>query len=204
MNMAMVLMAEHGLNASTFSARITASTLSDLYSAITTAIGTLKGPLHGGANRRAMEMLQEIGDLERVEPYIEAALAQKKRIMGFGHRVYKTMDPRARALRGVVCEMDSQLEDPRWCRLAIRVMEVMEERKGLYPNVDFFTAPLLYSLGIPLDLFTPIFALSRVAGWAAHVLEQYENNRLIRPLARYVGPEPRPYRPLAERGRPAG
>ncbi len=200
MNMALVLMAEHGLNASTFAARITASTLSDLYSAITTAIGTLKGPLHGGANQRAMEMLLEIGDPERAEAYIEAALAQKKRIMGFGHRVYKTMDPRARALREVVCDLDSRLEDPRWCRLALKVMEIMEERKGIYPNVDFFTAPLLYTLGIPLDLFTPIFALSRVAGWAAHVIEQYGDNRLIRPLSRYAGPEPRPYRPLVERG----
>jgi citrate synthase len=199
MDLALIMMAEHGMNASTFTARVTASTLSDLYSAITSAIGTLKGPLHGGANQRAMEMLLEIGEVENAEAYVTAALDARKRIMGFGHRVYKTMDPRAAYLQDVVCQMDEESEDPRWCRLALKMMEVVGERKGIYPNVDFFTAPLLYTLGIPLDLFTPIFALSRTAGWIAHVMEQYEDNRLIRPKARYTGPQEQRYVPIEER-----
>jgi citrate synthase len=189
LDLALVLMADHGLNASTFSARVTASTLSDMYSAITSAIGTLKGPLHGGANERAMEMLLEIGDEEQVEPYITTALETKQRIMGFGHRVYKTMDPRAIQLRGMVCTLEEAAENPKWCHLALAVEEVMSARKpNIYPNVDFYSAPTLYTLGIPTNLFTPIFAISRVAGWTAHVLEQYEDNRLIRPRANYVGP----------------
>jgi citrate synthase len=199
MDLALIMMAEHGMNASTFTARVTASTLSDLYSAITSAIGTLKGPLHGGANQRAMEMLLEIGEVDNAEAYVTAALDARKRIMGFGHRVYKTMDPRAAYLQDVVCQMDEESEDPRWCRLALKMMEVVGERKGIYPNVDFFTAPLLYTLGIPLDLFTPIFALSRTAGWIAHVMEQYEDNRLIRPKARYTGPQEQRYVPIEER-----
>jgi citrate synthase len=199
MDLAMIMMAEHGMNASTFAARVTASTLSDMYSAITSAIGTLKGPLHGGANQRAMEMLLEVGEVDNIKAYITAALDARKRIMGFGHRVYKTMDPRAAYLQDVVCEMDAEAEDPRWCNLALRIMDLVGEKKGIYPNVDFFTAPLLYTLGIPLDLFTPIFAVSRISGWIAHVLEQYEDNRLIRPKARYVGPKERAYVPLAER-----
>jgi citrate synthase len=192
------MMAEHGMNASTFTARVTASTLSDLYSAITSAIGTLKGPLHGGANQRAMEMLLEIGEVDNAEAYVTAALDARQRIMGFGHRVYKTMDPQAAYLQDVVYQMDEESEDPRWCGLALKVKEIVEERKGIYPNVDFFTAPLLYTLGIPLDLFTPVFALGRTAGWIAHVMEQYENNRLIRPQARYVGPQETPYVPIGE------
>jgi citrate synthase len=199
MDLALIMMAEHGMNASTFTARVTASTLSDLYSAITSAIGTLKGPLHGGANQRAMEMLLEIGEVDNAEAYVTAALDARQRIMGFGHRVYRTMDPRAAYLQDVVCQMDEEAEDPRWCGLALKLMEIVGERKGLYPNVDFFTAPLLYTLGIPLDLFTPVFALSRTAGWIAHVMEQYENNRLIRPKARYVGPQEAPYVPIGER-----
>lgn len=199
MDLALIMMAEHGMNASTFTARVTASTLSDTYLAITSAIGTLKGPLHGGANQRAMEMLLEIGEVDNAEAYITAALEARKRIMGFGHRVYKTMDPRAVYLQDVVCEMDAEAEDPKWCSLALRIMDLVEEEKGIYPNVDFFTAPLLYTLGIPLDMFTPIFAISRIAGWVAHVMEQYEDNRLIRPKARYVGPQERPYVPIAER-----
>jgi len=198
-DMAMVLMAEHEMNASTFAARVTASTLSDMYSAITSAIGTLKGPLHGGANARAMEMLLEIGDVGRVEGYVTEALAGKKRIMGFGHRIYKTTDPRAVVLRGMLCEMDAQSENPHWCNLALNVAETVHAKKGLYPNVDFFSAPLLYSLGIPTELFTPIFAMSRIVGWTAQVMEQYKDNRLIRPLSRYVGREDRPYVPIEER-----
>jgi citrate synthase len=199
MDLALILMADHGLNASTFSARVTASTLSDMYSAITTAIGTLKGRLHGGANQRAMQMLLEIDKMGNAKEYITDALAAKKRIMGFGHRVYKTIDPRAVETRDLVCRIDDEEEEPHWCTLALDVAETVMEAKGLEPNVDFFTAPLLYTLGIPLDLFTPVFAFSRIAGWTAHVLEQYEDNRLIRPRLRYAGPQEQPYTPIEER-----
>jgi citrate synthase len=200
MDLIMLLLAEHGFNASTFTARVTASTLSDMYSAITSAIGTLKGSLHGGANQRAMEMLLEIGDEENVERYITEALVAKKRIMGFGHRVYKTIDPRAIYLRDMACALEAEAENPHWCHLSLRVEETVEaKKKGIYPNVDFFSAPLLYTLGVPLSLFTPIFAISRVIGWTAHVMEQYEDNRLIRPLSNYVGPAQRSYVPIAER-----
>ena len=200
MDLVMLLLAEHGFNASTFAARVTAATLSDMYSAVTSGIGTLKGPLHGGANQRAMEMLLDIGDEEKVEGYITDALAAKKRIMGFGHRVYKTMDPRAVHLRDMVCTLDAEAENPHWCHLSLAVDETVEaKKKGIYPNVDFFSAPLLYTLGVPLNLFTPVFAISRIAGWTAHVMEQYQDNRLIRPLSRYVGPEQRPYVPMTER-----
>jgi len=200
MDLIMLLLAEHGFNASTFTARVTASTLSDMYSAITSAIGTLKGSLHGGANQRAMEMLLEIGDEENVERYITEALVAKKRIMGFGHRVYKTIDPRAIYLRDMACALEAEAENPHWCHLSLRVEETVEaKKKGIYPNVDFFSAPLLYTLGVPLSLFTPIFAISRIIGWTAHVMEQYEDNRLIRPLSNYVGPAQRSYVPIAER-----
>lgn len=200
LDLALVLMADHELNASTFAARVTASTLSDMYSTITTAIGTLKGPLHGGANQRAMEMLLEIGSVENVEPYILSALAAKKRIMGFGHRVYRRQaDPRSIYLRAMVKELCEARNDMRLYDMAVAVADVVEREKGLYPNVDFYTAPLLYLLDIPLDLFTPIFAVSRIAGWTAHVMEQYGNNRLLRPIASYVGPEVRAYTPIHER-----
>ena len=200
MDLVMLLLAEHGFNASTFAARVTAATLSDMYSAITSGIGTLKGPLHGGANQRAMEMLLEIGDEENVERYITDALAAKKRIMGFGHRVYKTMDPRAIHLRDMVCTLDAEAENPHWCHLSLAVDETVEaKKKGIYPNVDFFSAPLLYTLAIPLNLFTPIFAISRIAGWTAHVMEQYQDNRLIRPLSNYIGPTERPFVLMADR-----
>jgi citrate synthase len=200
MDLVMVLLAEHGLNASTFTARVTASTLSDMYSAITSAIGTLKGPLHGGANQRAMDMLLEIGDDANAEEYVSDAFVAKRRVMGFGHRVYKIIDPRAIHLRDMVCTLEAEAESPDWCRLALSVEDAVEARKkGIYPNVDFFSAPLLYTLGIPLDLFTPVFAMSRIAGWTAHVMEQYQDNRLIRPLSNYVGPQQRPYVPVAER-----
>jgi len=200
MDLVMILLAEHGFNASTFGARVTASTLSDLYSAITSAIGVLKGQLHGGANQRAMEMLLEIGDESRARQYVSDALAAQRRIMGFGHRVYKAMDPRAVYLRDMVCTLDAEAEHPGWCHLSLAVQEAVEEmKKGIYPNVDFFSAPLLYSVGVPLDLFTPVFAMSRVAGWTAHVLEQYADNRLIRPRANYTGPQERPYVRVEER-----
>jgi len=200
MNLAMLLMAEHGFNASTFAARVTAATLSDMYSAVTTAIGTLKGPLHGGANVRAMKMMLEIGHVDNVEPYIRAALARKQRIMGFGHRVYKTApDPRSAYLRGRLFELCEEKGDLHYYRIATAVAETMEATKGLYPNVDFYAAPVLYLLGIPLELFVPVFAISRIPGWTTQVMEQYANNRLIRPLAQYVGPAHRPYKPIDAR-----
>ncbi len=200
MDLAMLLMAEHGFNASTFSARVTASTLSDMYAAITTAIGTLKGPLHGGANRRAMEMMLEIGEIERVEPYIKEALAAKKRIMGFGHRVYKKApDPRSAYLRGRLYELCADLQDFHFYNLATAIAETVEAQKGLYPNVDFYAAPMLYLVGIPLELFVTIFAISRIPGWTTHVMDQYGNNRLLRPLSEYVGPEDCAYVPIDQR-----
>jgi len=199
MNMAMVSMADHGLNASTFAARVIAATLSDMYSAVTGAIGALKGPLHGAANRGAMEMMLEIGDVNRVEEYVDGALISGKRIMGFGHRVYKTMDPRTLNLKAMVDALTHNGADPRWGRLALKINEVVTARKGLNPNVDFYSGAMMYMLGLSLDLFTPIFACSRVAGWTAQIMEQYAHNRLIRPLANYVGPDEREYVPLDER-----
>ena len=199
LNMAMVSMADHGLNASTFTARVIAATLSDMYSAVTGAIGALKGPRHGAANRGAMEMMLEIGELRRVEPYVDGALISGKRIMGFGHRVYKTMDPRTLNLKAMVEALCEDGGDPTWGRLALRINEVVTGRKGLNPNVDFYGGAMMYLLGLSLDVFTPIFACSRVAGWTAQVMEQYANNRLIRPLANYVGPEKREYVPLDDR-----
>jgi citrate synthase len=199
-DLAMVLMADHELNASTFAARVTASTLSDMYSAVTTAIGTLKGPLHGGANQRAMEMLLEIGSIDKVRPYIAAALAAKKRIMGFGHRVYRgKADPRSAYLSAMVRELAEQKQALSLYHLSVAVADAVEEMKGLYPNVDYYTAPLLYLLGIPLELFTPVFAVSRIAGWTAHVMEQYEHNRLLRPVSAYVGPADRGYVRIQDR-----
>ncbi len=200
MDLAMLLMAEHGFNASTFSARVTASTLSDMYAAITTAIGTLKGPLHGGANRRAMEMMLEIEEIDRVESYIRDALAAKKRIMGFGHRVYKKApDPRSAYLRGRLYELCADLQDFHFYNLATTIAETVEAQKGLYPNVDFYAAPMLYLVGVPLELFVTIFAISRIPGWTTHVMDQYGNNRLLRPLSEYVGPEDCAYIPINQR-----
>jgi citrate synthase len=188
LDVAYVLHADHGMNASTFSARVTVATLSDMYSAITSAIGTLKGPLHGGANEGVIHMLEEIGSEANVDPWLEDALAQKKKIMGIGHRVYKVLDPRAPHLRNMAIKLTEQLGEPKWIRMSERIAEVMRERKGLNANVDFYSATVYYSLGIPTDMFTPIFAISRTAGWTAHVLEQLADNRLYRPLSEYVGP----------------
>ena len=200
MDLAMLLMSEHGFNTSTFAARVTSSTLSDMYSAIATAIGTLKGPLHGGANRRAMEMILEIGDVENVDSYIDAAIRAKKRIMGFGHRVYKTApDPRSAYLRGKLYELCAEISDFHFYNLATSIAEDVENKKGLYPNVDFYAAPLLYMVGVPLELFIPVFAISRVPGWTAHIMEQYNHNKLIRPVAAYVGSYNRPYIPIEKR-----
>jgi citrate synthase len=187
LDVAFVLHADHGMNASTFSARVTISTLSDIYSAITSAIGTLKGPLHGGANEGVIHMLQEIGEEENVDAYIEKQLAEKKKIMGIGHRVYKTLDPRAPHLRAMAVKLSEKLGEPKWIRMSERIAELMKEKKKLNANVDFYSATVYYSLGIPTDLFTPVFAIARCSGWCAHVLEQLEDNRLYRPLSEYVG-----------------
>lgn len=189
LDIAYVLHAEHGFNASTFTARVVASTLSDMYSAVSAAIGALKGPLHGGANEGVIHMLQEIGSLERVDPWLEDALAQKKKIMGIGHRVYKVLDPRAPHLKAMGIKLSNELGEPKWIQMSERIATVMKERKGLNANVDFYSATVYYSLGIPTDLFTPIFAIARTSGWTAHVLEQLADNRLFRPLSEYVGPE---------------
>lgn len=190
LDVAYVLHAEHGFNASTFTARVVASTLSDMYSAISAAIGALKGPLHGGANEGVIHMLEEIGSPDKVDSWVEDALAQKKKIMGIGHRVYKVLDPRAPHLREMAIQLTAQLGEAKWIQMSERIAEIMRERKGLNANVDFYSATVYYSLDIPTDLFTPIFAIARMSGWTAHVLEQWSENRLFRPLSEYVG---RPY-----------
>lgn len=196
---ALVLHADHELNASTFTARVCVATLSDVYSGITAAIGALKGPLHGGANEAVMKMLMEIGTIENVEPYIRKALDNKQKIMGFGHRVYKNGDPRAKHLKAMSEKLTKITGEPKWYEMSIKIDEIVSSEKGLLPNVDFYSASVYHSLGIKHDLFTPIFAVSRVSGWLAHILEQYADNRLIRPRAEYVGPEKRKYVPIEQR-----
>ncbi|MBI4605783.1 MAG: citrate synthase [Planctomycetes bacterium] len=186
---ALILHADHELNASTFAARVTASTLSDMHSAIASAIGTLKGPLHGGANRAVMETIQAIGSVERVEPWLDDALARKEKVMGFGHRVYKQGDPRAKHLKLLSRQLGDLTGQRRWYEISERLEALVRERKGLLPNVDFYSASTYYCLGIPPDLYTPIFACSRVVGWIAHLFEQYADNDLIRPRALYTGPK---------------
>jgi len=199
LDMCYVLHADHGMNASTFSARVTIATLSDMYSAITSAIGTLKGPLHGGANEGVIKMLQEIGSLDRVDAYIAEALEQKKKIMGIGHRVYKTLDPRAPHLKRMAQILSAKIGEPKWIQMSERIAEIMLKEKNLHANVDFYSATVYYSLGIPTDLFTPIFAIARAAGWTAHVLEQLSDNRLIRPQSQYAGPVGLKVKPIDQR-----
>src|SRR5947209_2924965 len=200
LDLAFVLHADHGTNASTFSARVTISTLTDIYSAITAAIGTLKGPLHGGANEGVIHMLQKIGSLENVDSYIDEQLAQKKKIMGIGHRVYKTLDPRAPHVRAMAIKLSDKVGEPKWIKMSQRIAELMKQKKNLNANVDFYSATVYHSLGIPTDLFTPMFAIARCSGWCAHVLEQLEDNRLYRPLSEYVGePVGKKVVPLKER-----
>ena len=189
LDLAYILHADHGMNASTFSARVTASTLSDIYSAMTAAIGTLKGPLHGGANEAVIDMLQEIGEIDNVIPYLDAKLAKKEKIFGMGHRVYKTIDPRAPQLRRIAIRLTKTLGEPKWIRMSDMIARIMFERKGLNANVDFYSATVYYSLGIPSCLFTPIFAIARSAGWVAQILEQTSDNALFRPLSLYTGPD---------------
>ena len=189
LDVAYTLHADHGMNASTFSARVTVATLSDFYSAVTSAIGTLKGPLHGGANEGVIHMLEEIGELSRVDGYVEGKLTRKEKIMGIGHRVYKVLDPRAPHLRKLAIELTEELGEPKWIQMSERIAEIMRERKGLNANVDFYSATVYHSLNIPTDLFTPIFAIARMSGWTAQVLEQLRDNRLYRPLTLYTGPK---------------
>lgn len=200
LDVALILHADHELNASTFAARVTASTLSDLYSAVTSAIGTLKGPLHGGANERVMELLDEIRTPDRADEVVKAKLARHERIMGFGHRVYKVEDPRATILRDWSKKVGEARHDLRYFELLREVEGVVHREKGLYPNVDLYSGSVYTQLGIPRDLFTPVFAVSRVAGWTAHVLEEYQDLRLIRPTALYKGPVDLSYVPIAQRG----
>src|SRR6056297_1469383 len=201
-DMALVLHADHGLNASTFSAMVTASTLADLHSAITSAIGTLSGSLHGGANANVMKMLKEVDDSDQdsVE-WVQSALDEGRRVAGFGHRVYNVKDPRAKILSERSEELGEAAGDTKWYEMSVTIEEYMAEEKGLAPNVDFYSASTYYQMGIPVDIYTPIFAMSRIGGWIAHILEQYDDNRLIRPRGRYVGPDPTEttFVPLSER-----
>jgi citrate synthase len=201
LDVALILHADHGLNASTFAARVTASTLSDMYSAITSAIGTLKGPLHGGANEQVMKMLNEVQSPDRVAGWLDDALANKKKIMGFGHRVYRADDPRALILRKISKDVGEANNDPQWYDLSERIEERMGELKPNLPiNVDFYSASTYHVLGIPSDQFTPIFTISRTSGWTAHVIEQLANNRIMRPESLYTGPMDVKYTPIEERG----
>jgi citrate synthase len=195
----LVLHADHELNASAFSARVTSSTLSGMYSSIMSAIGTLKGELHGGANEQVMRMLLDVGSPKRLEAYLDEAIAAKRKVMGFGHRVYKEGDPRAAILKRMSAELTAETGRPELYEMSAAMEEYMHERKGLIPNVDFYSATVYYSMGIPIDLFTPVFAASRVAGWCAHVLEQYQNTRFYRPRGNYDGPQDRRYAPIDER-----
>ncbi|MGQ9789355.1 MAG: citrate/2-methylcitrate synthase [Armatimonadota bacterium] len=199
MDVALILQADHEFNASTFTARVITSTLSDIYSAVVGAIGALAGPLHGGANERVMRMLIDIGEPDRAEDYVKGLLMQKQRVMGFGHRVYKTEDPRAKHLKRLSRELGEREGNLRWYLISEKVEEVMLREKGLYCNVDFYSASVQYMLGIPIDMFTPLFASSRIAGWTAHIMEQMADNRLIRPRAEYVGPRNLPWVPIEQR-----
>ncbi|AIQ63378.1 Citrate synthase 2 [compost metagenome] len=196
---ALVLHADHELNASTFAGRVTVATLSDIYSGVTSAVGALKGPLHGGANEAVMKMLEEIGTLSNVEPYIRTKLERREKIMGFGHRVYKNGDPRAKHLMKMSRELGIMKGDTRLFDMSVKVEELVTGQKGLRPNVDFYSASVYTQLGIERELFTPIFAISRVSGWTAHILEQYEDNRIIRPRAEYTGLVEQKYVPVDER-----
>jgi citrate synthase len=190
LDIALILHADHELNASTFAARVTAATLSDIYSAVTSGIGALKGPLHGGANEAVMRMLLKIGEPSKVDAFIDDIFAKKQKISGFGHRVYHTEDPRATHLRRMSKEACDRVGQPKWFEMSARIEERVKTEKKLNPNVDFYSASTYYVIGMPIDLFTPFFGVSRVSGWTAHILEQYANNRLIRPRAEYTGPAP--------------
>jgi len=195
-----VLYGDHTMNASTFAARVIASTLTDMFSAITGAIGALKGPLHGGANEESQKMAEEVGKPENAEAYVAERLANHDKIMGFGHAVYRTLDPRATVLKQLCKDLGERRGQPHWYEIFSALEETTLAQKGLYPNVDLYAAGVYHMLGIPTDLMTPLFALARMAGWTAHVREQYANNRIIRPGSDYVGPAERVYVPIEERG----
>lgn len=199
LNAYFVLLADHGMNASTFAARVVASTQADLHSAITSALAALKGPLHGGANEATMLTLMEIDQVDLVDNWVDEAFAQKRKIMGFGHRIYKNMDPRARHLNYWAERLGRKVNMPKYYEMSLKLALSILRHRELYPNVDFYSASMLYYLGIPIDLFTPMFACSRVAGWSSHVVEQYKDNALIRPQSEYVGPRDLHYTALAER-----
>jgi citrate synthase len=198
-DISMVLYTEHELNASTFAARVTVSTLSDIHSGIVAAVGTLKGPLHGGANEEAWKVLERVGSPENAERWIQDALARKERIMGFGHRVYKTGDPRAAILKKYCADLAREVGDDRWERIAEPIEQTVTAQKLLPPNVDWPSARLYHYMGLDIDLYTPIFAMARVAGWAAHIIEQLDHNRLMRPRALYIGPPHRDVKPIVDR-----
>lgn len=200
LDVSLILYAEHGFNASTFTARVVSSTLSDIHASIVAAIGALAGPLHGGANEKAMEMLEQIGSAAEAEQWVLDALAEKRKIMGFGHREYQTGDSRVPIMKAVGRNLANVLENNRWVDIADVVERTMDREKGIFPNVDFPCSYVYYMLGIPIQLYTPIFVSSRVAGWAAHIIEQLANNRLIRPAHHYRGPTWRHFSPLSERG----
>jgi citrate synthase len=203
LDVAMILQADHELNASTFAGRVTISTLSDMHSAVTSAIGTLKGPAHGGANQRVMEMLESIGSIDRVEPYVKEQLAAHKKVMGFGHRVYARADPRAVILKKMAKELSEKVGPSKWFEMSEAMERVMLREKKLYANLDFYSASVYRYLGITTDLFPLIFAASRIVGWCTHFMEQYGHNRLIRPVTRYDGPKGLQYIPIAQRGKTA-
>jgi citrate synthase len=196
---ALVLHADHEMNASTFSARVTTATLSDVHSAITTAVGTLKGPLHGGANEQVMKMLEKIGTAEKCEAWLRNALDKKDKVMGFGHRVYKNGDPRAKILREMSKDIGIKVGKPHLYEMSVTINDIMEGEKGLLPNVDFYSASVYHCMGIPTDIFTPVFAVSRVAGWLSHVMEQLKGNRIIRPRSIYTGKNDQTWQPLGKR-----
>lgn len=199
LDVALLLHVDHEFNASTFAARVTAATLSDLYSAIVSALGALKGPLHGGANENAIRMIRRIGDPSKTEKYVLEALGKKERIPGFGHPVYRTMDPRATIMKEMSERLTRRMGEPQLYEISTIIQDVMMREKKLWPNVDFYSSSTLYALGIPIDMFTPFFACGRVPGWIGHVMEQYGDNRLIRPIANYVGPMDLEYVPIGER-----
>jgi citrate synthase len=198
-DVALILHADHSFNASTFAARVTASTLSDMHSAITSAIGTLKGPLHGGANEHVMRMLLEIQGIDRADAYVRNLLEHKKKVMGFGHRVYHTEDPRATVLRRMSEALGRRAAQTKWFQISKAIEDLMIREKKINANVDFYSASAYYVMGIPVDLYPLVFAVSRISGWTAHVLEQYANNKLIRPLAEYTGPTNQKYVPIDQR-----
>jgi len=195
----LILHADHELNASTFTTRVVSGTLAGMYGAVTAGIAALAGPLHGGANTNVMKMLIGIGDLDKVDAWVDQALAEKKKIMGIGHAVYKTEDPRATWLRKYSKHMAEKKGESKWFDMSQRIEQLMHEKKGMYPNVDFYSASTYYLMGIALDMYTPIFAVSRISGWTGHILEQYSHNKLIRPRAEYIGARDLVYVPISER-----